>query len=194
MKRHSRSQNANGQSVIELALIMPLLLVLVLGVVEVSYAVLDQHVVTRLTREGSNLISRDTSLQDTALALRDMASRPVDLSKGSRLILSVVKKGATPGTNNYNKEFLYQRYEYGPLSASSGLKTKGSGVFGGAPNYQAANGDTDTRLQLTNLPAGLVTTGGFLYVTEIFTAHPLITPFDRFGVAMPTTLYSIAYF
>ena len=43
---------------------MPLVLVLVLGVIEVGYALLDQHVVTKLTREGSNLISRDTSLAD----------------------------------------------------------------------------------------------------------------------------------
>ena len=36
--------------------------------------------------------------------------------------------------------------------------------------------------------------GGMLYVTEIYTRHPLITPFDRFGVQLPSTLYSIAYF
>ena len=36
--------------------------------------------------------------------------------------------------------------------------------------------------------------GGMLYITEIYTRHPLITPFDHFGVTMPTTLYSIAYF
>jgi len=40
----------------------------------------------------------------------------------------------------------------------------------------------------------MLTTGGLLYVTEIFTTHTLITPFDRFGVNVPTTLYSIAYF
>ena len=33
-----------------------------------------------------------------------------------------------------------------------------------------------------------------LYVTEIYTRHPLITPFDRFGIPVPQTLYSIAYF
>ena len=33
-----------------------------------------------------------------------------------------------------------------------------------------------------------------LYVTEIYTRHPRITPFDRWGVSVPQTLYSIAYF
>ena len=34
-----------------------------IGFVEVAYALLDNHAVTRLTREGSNLISRNTILQ-----------------------------------------------------------------------------------------------------------------------------------
>jgi hypothetical protein len=46
---------------------------------------------------------------------------------------------------------------------------------------------------VTNAPATLAL-GGLLYVTEIFTRHPLLTPLNNFGVQMPTTLYSIAYF
>ena len=45
-----------------------------------SYALLDQHVVTKLTREGSNLISRNTSLLDTATAIRNMSTRPVNFN------------------------------------------------------------------------------------------------------------------
>jgi hypothetical protein len=110
------------------------------------------------------------------------------------MIFSVVKMGATSGTSNFNKEVLYQRYQYGTLSAQSTLITKGAGGFGGAPDYQAANSDTDTNLQITNLPANLVGTGGLIYVTEVYTKHTLITPLDRLGIAVPTTLYSIAYF
>ena len=33
-----------------------------------------------------------------------------------------------------------------------------------------------------------------IYVTEIYTKHALITPWDRFGFKLPETLYSIAYF
>jgi hypothetical protein len=75
------------------------------------------------------------------------------------------------------------------------LTTAGGGSFGGAPDYTAASSDTDTRLQVTNLPGGMtLTLGGMMYVTEIFTRHTLITPLDRFGVTVPQTLYSIAYF
>ncbi len=92
---------------------LPLVLLIVLGVVEVSYAVLDQQVVTRLTREGSNLISRDTSLADAATAISTITSRPVNLANGSRMIFSVLRRGATTGTANYNQIILYQRYVFG---------------------------------------------------------------------------------
>jgi hypothetical protein len=40
----------------------------------------NQQVVTKLTREGSNLISRDTSLQDAATAMASLSTRPVNLA------------------------------------------------------------------------------------------------------------------
>lgn len=184
-----------GQSLIEFAMVLPLLLVMGLGVIEGSYALLDQHVVTKLTREGSNLISRDTTLEDASAALTSMATRPVNFNDNARLIFSVIKKGARVGTNNYDKEFLYQRYEYGSLSAQSVLTTVGSATFGGAPNYVAANADNNTNLQIANLPANLVLVrGGLLYVTEVYTRHTLVTPLEHFGITLPDTLYSVAYF
>lgn len=188
--------DSSGQSIIEMALIMPLFLTIVLGVVEVGYALADQHVVTRLTREGSNLISRDTSIQDATTAIRRMTSPPVNFDNGtSKVIFSVLKRGETTGTANFDAIFLYQRYQYGSYGALSKLSTRGSGSFGGAPNYEAVNSDNNTGLQVTNVPASLIgVRGGLIYVTEIYTRHSLITPLDRFGVNVPETLYSIAYF
>jgi hypothetical protein len=189
--------DARGQSIIEFALLSPLILVVALGVIEFGYALLDQHVVTKLTREGSNLISRDTTIDDAVNAMRSMSTRPVDFTTRSRVIFSVLKKGATTSSPNYDKVILYQRLEYGSLTAgaSSGLRMSGSGTFGGGPDYVAQNSDTNTGLQIANLPAYLdVTRGGMVYVTEIFTTHDLLTPLDHFGVTVPNTLYSIAYF
>ena len=173
---------------------MPLVLVLSLGVVEVGYALLDQHVVTKLTREGSNLISRDASLQDAATAHAEHEQPPREFRHALAADLLGDQEGSTVGTANYNRDILYQRYAYGSLSASSTLTTAGSGSFGPAPDYQATNSDTNTSLQVTNLPANLLVPGGMLYITEIFTTHDLITPFNRLGVIVPNRLYSIAYF
>lgn len=189
-----RVRCSRGQALVEMAMFLPFVVVLLLGVIEVSYALLDQHVVTKLTREGSNLISRDTSLGDAATAMKTMSTRPVDFDKSSKMIFSVIKKVKTTGASNFDKEILYQRYEYGALGATSQLLTKGSGSFGSGPEYTANNSDNDTNLQVTNLPPDLLTKGGMLYVTEIYTTHKLITPFDKFGITLPSTLYSIAYF
>ena len=187
-------KNDRGQAMVELALALPLILLLLLGVIEVSYALLDQHVVTKLTREGSNLISRDATLQDAVVAMTKMGTRPVDFTKSSTVIFSVIKRVPTAGAANFNKDILYQRTSYGAFAATSKLSTRGSGSFGGSPDYQANNSDNDTNLQITNLPPVVRRLAGKLYVTEVFTKHTLITPFDKFGVAVPSTLYSIAYF
>jgi hypothetical protein len=188
---------SSGQSIIEFSIILPLVVVLVLGVVEFSYELLDMHIVAKLAREGSNLISRDTDVAAAGAAVASMSSRPVNFTNGSsRMIFSVIKTGVTTGTSNFGKQILYQRYELGtlPTSYAPGVLTiSGSGSFP-APDYQAVNADGNTGLQLTNLPASLVGTGGMIYVTEIYTRHALITPWDRFGFKLPETLYSIAYF
>jgi hypothetical protein len=190
-----RLRDSRGQSVIEMAMVMPLLIVIVLGVIEVSYALLDQHIVTKLTREGSNLISRNTSLQDATTALKSMSSGPVDFTKNSTLIFTVLRNVPTTTAANFNHVIVYQRYQYGAISAASKLTTRGGGSFGPAPDYQANNADNDTSLQVSPLPSNLALgTGDMVYVTEIFTKHDLITPFDKFGIRVPQTLYSIAFF
>jgi Flp pilus assembly protein TadG len=193
---HRALTSSSGQSLVEFAMILPFVLVIALGVVEVGWALLDSLVVTGLSREGSNLISRDTSLQDAGTALTSMSSLPVDFTNGSSVIFSVVRMGATQGTANNNALVLYQRRQFGTFSgtATSQVNSAG-GSFGGAPDYQANNADNDTSLQVTGLPANLIVLpGGTIYITEIFTTHTWITPLSNFGIMVPQTLYSIAYF
>lgn len=179
---------------IEFAIVLPLLLVVVLGLIETSYALYDQHVVTRLTREGSNLISRDTTLGDAVNVLKNMSSRPVNFDSNSRVIFSVILNVPTTTAANYNRAILYARYSYGAIPGASHLNTSG-GAYGPSPEYTAMNPNGDTALRITNLPSNvLVPLGGMVYVTEIYSTHTLITPFNRFGVTVPNTLYSIAYF
>src|SRR5262245_53576917 len=191
-----RIRSSRGQTMIEMAMILPFIVVLVLGMIELSYALFDQHVATKLTREGSNLISRNTTLQDAATVMRSMSTAPIDFAGGnSKVIFSVIKRGATVGSTNYDKDVLYQRYVYGSFAGASRITTRGTGAFGPAPEYQAINSDGDGNLQVNGLPqSNMISIGGMLYVTEIYTRHTLITPFDRFGINVPNSLYSIAYF
>lgn len=190
-----RARSEAGQGIVEMAIVLPVTVLLALGVVELSYALLHEHILSKVSREGANLISRDVTLLDAATALRKMQTPPVDLDSGSRVIFSVLKKGATVGTANYDRVVLYQRYEVGSISAPSILNTAGGGVFGPAPDFQAVNSDNDTNLRITDLPASLnIPRGSLLYVTEVYTDHELLTPLQNFGVTVPPRLHSVAYF
>jgi len=195
-KTFARRREA-GQSMVEMAMILPFVVMLVLGVIETSYALMDNHTVTRLSREGANLISRDSTLDDAYTAMRNMATLPVDFSSRSKIIFSTVKRVSTTGSTNFGKDILYQWHVYGSGSVSGSstlLSGAGAGSFGAGPEYFAANPDSNTALRITNLPADFQPTGSTTYVAEVYSLHPLITPFDRFGVNIPSTLYSIAYF
>jgi hypothetical protein len=182
--------------VLEFALVLPLLLIIVLGVVETSYALLDSHVVTKVSREGSNLISRDTTLLDAANAMRQMTVAPLNFDDGSsKLIFSVIRSGPTVGTANYNKPILYQRYVYGTYAGQSAFTSAGNGSYGPAPDFRAINPDTDASLQVANCPPNLLSgPGSIAYITEIYSRHVLLTPLSGFGIQFPTTMYSVAYF
>ena len=195
-KRHHFFTSGRGQTLIEFALILPLAMLIVLGVVEVGMMLLDEHVVTRLSREGSNLISRDTPLGTAAAVMTSMSTRPVDFSNGSKVIFTVLKRGATSGTTNFDKLVIYQRAEFGSFSGPTVSQVQASGgAIGGPPDYVAVDSDGDAGLQVTGVPANLVTAlGGMVYITEIFTKRPRITPLNNFGVSVKETLYSIAYF
>ena len=189
-------RDATGQSMIEMAMILPFIVMIVLGVIETSYALLDHHVVTKLSREGANLISRDATLTDAFTAMRNMSTSPVDFTSRSKIILSVVKRVSTAGAPNNGWNILYQQHTFGAsVSGNSALISAATaGAFGPAPDYIANNSDNATALRVTSLPANFQPLGSVTYVAEIFSTHPLITPFDRFGVNIPTSLYSIAYF
>ena len=179
---------------LEFALVVPLVLVLVLGVIEVSYALLDQHVVTKLTPRGLEPDLARHQPADAATAMRKMSSRPVNFTNGSsKVIFSVVKNVATVGASNYGKAVLYARYQYGTHGGFEHVEQQRRRVRVG-PRLRGRQ-LRQRHEPADHQPAGEpCPSGGMLYVTEIYTRHPLITPFDRFGITVPQTLYSIAYF
>jgi hypothetical protein len=187
--------DTSGQTLLEAALVAPLLILLAMGVVELGFEMRNQHNVNVLSREGSNLISRSTTLADAATVLTSEQNGTVNFSTNSQMIFSVIERGATVGSANYNSLILYQRYSTGGASYASKILTKGTGTFGGAPDYQAANADTDTSLEVTNAPAGVAAEIGALsYVTEIFSANTLMTALANWGITVPTEIYSVSYF
>ena len=182
-----------AQSILEAAIVLPFLITLLLAVVELGLAIDHSHLVSALSREGSNLISRETPLENAATVLGSIGGSRVDFNSNAVVIFSVLKRGETTNSTNYGKVILYARYTFGTYGASSKISTRGTGAFDA--DHVATNSDSDASLQVTNAPVNLIgVNGGMVYVTEVFSRHALITPLDQFGVNVPRELYSVAYF
>jgi len=185
-----------GQSLVEFAMVLPLVLVLVLGIIEVSYALFENHIIIKLTREGSNLISRGTKLghADIDSWLLSGTNAPVAFNAKGKLVLSVIKLGDAGA--NLDRPIISHRRVVGTLSANSVLGNPPSSSYSGTPDFAAVNPNNDSNIRIMGaLPNSLTLTDGeSVYVTEIYMRHDFLTPFQNFGVTLPTNLYASAYF
>lgn len=105
-----------GQSVVELALILPLLTLLVLGTYDVSRAIRTKNMLINLSREGANLALRAprtaTSFQQimTSLAL---AAAPLEMDKDGMMYVTEIK--VKDGVRTVSQE-AWQKNPAGPCS------------------------------------------------------------------------------
>ena len=125
--------------------------------------------VAKLTREGSNLISRDTAPGNAALALKGMATRPVNFD--------IKLEGDFLSGDERRDDGDDQLWQGHPLpalrvwiwSGASVLTTAGSGSFGPGP-------DTSQQRRWRRESPGhesagrlIVSNDAMVYITEIYT-------------------------
>src|SRR5947207_866572 len=103
-KRRSR-----GQALAEFGVTISLLLVVLLGIFQVSYLIYQQYVALNLAREGANLILRQSTFDDAAAA---MAQADPQFDTNTRLILSVVQL-PLPAAPNAAKAIAPQPHAWG---------------------------------------------------------------------------------
>ena len=190
------AERRRGQSLIEIALLMPLVLRRRTGRhrVRLRAARSARRHQTHARRLESDLARHDDRGRGHGDAQHVHASS--GLQHGSRMIFSVLKKGATTGTANYDQVILYQRHEYGALTgaeraADGGLRhvRRRAGLRGQQLRHQHEPADHES----AGLPRAHAWGTGLRH-RDLHAPTHLITPLDRFGVTVPNTLYSIAYF
>ena len=156
-----------GQDVAEAAIILPFLLMIVLGVVELGSVLGAQHSLTGLGREGANIAARGEPL-DTVTALMLESGTEIGLAEHggavtSRIVIDsgvprIVAQAASEGFENRSR--LGQIDE--PASGLSQISTAEGATF---------------------------------HIVELFYVKEKRTPFERMSHAsVPDTLYSRAIF
>jgi hypothetical protein len=168
----SRLSGRSGQALVEFTFVAATLLLLFFGMIDFCRAISVRQVITSLTREGSNLASRNTSLSNSIAAVL-AASDPLNMTNNGRIFISVV-------TNNAGTPWVADQMTFGGISTNSADSKIGHP--GGPATMPATN------------PA-LPEPNQTIYVTEIYYSFQAVTPVGKFlNFALPTPLYDAAYF
>lgn len=109
---HLKGRHASaGQSMIELAIILPMLLILVLGVVDFGRAILFNNILVNMSREGANLAARTPStpspFRNIIKALNRTAA-PLDMGAHGMVYIFRIKGVTVGGTVEAHVEELYR--------------------------------------------------------------------------------------
>jgi len=160
----------SGQAMLEFAIIASLVITMVFAIIDFGRAFNEMQEIVGLTRQGSNLASRGTSLSDSASAVV-AGDAPLNLNTSGEVIVSSV-------TNNASGNIITGQVAQGALTIPSKIGT--------------AVGATAT---LPSAAVAMLQPGQTIYITEVFYSYQPITPISALlNIVMPPTLYQVAYF
>ena len=83
-------RNRSGQALVEFTFVAIILLLMIFGLIDFCRAISVRQVITSLSREGSNLASRNTSLSNAVDAVI-AAANPLNITTSGRVIITSVK-------------------------------------------------------------------------------------------------------
>ena len=160
-------RDESGQELVEMAIVLPILLVVVLGIVEFGSMFGTQHTLTSLGREGANIAARGAPL-DTVNALMLENGAGIDLAgHGGSIVSRVVVEDSVPT--------IAEQVATGDYAGQSRM---------GNPGQPA-----------TGLDQLVGAEGVSFYVVELIYVYDDRTPLARaFGNFVPDVLYSRAIF
>jgi Flp pilus assembly protein TadG len=155
-KFHFKARHASvGASLIELALILPVLLILVLGVADFGRAILFNNILITMSREGANLASRTTENPKNIILALNFTANPLQMAAHGMVYITRVRGemvGPGAGTLVAVVEEQY-RATSGDMSLASKLRP--------CPSWNSATGQcnlptaTADRVVTLSLPLAL---------------------------------------
>ena len=193
-----------GLAAVEFALLLPLLLMLLFGMIDAARALQANIIITNISREGANLVARgntqlDTGSQDIIYAL--MASAPPLNVKQQGMVYITRVMGVVKGS--LARSVVLDQYRWDDGVRNLGHRANGylpaSRVYGctswNGPLCKSINStarpDTDTM-------AGRLADGEVVYVVETFYRYDmLLTDTATAALDLPTLgpdLYSMSIF
>ena len=175
MKKQSLNmlKKSDGGALIELAIILPILLLLVLGVFEYGRAIHAKNIITNMSREGANLASRTSSTAQQIIDAIALTAQPLDMTANGMLFITKVRgQGAGSTVPRVTAQHRWTGSSYQPSSRAWSGCTDWS--VDGECNDDFDNlSDNDAEADLIGLE---VKDGEVVFAVEVFYDYkPIIT-------------------
>jgi hypothetical protein len=193
-----RSQR--GQAIVELALILPLLLLLAFGTIEFSNMLDVNLALTHLTREGANLTSRDRTL--TEAEIQTYLTTVIDAAKPT-----LCRDGAGCVQNDTRWTVIYSQIEYDTTMGQCGtltnnqpdfyrIKRQGTWTKGGLSQASKIGDHNDCAKDQLPSILGMAESRSFHVVEAFYDYAPgTLTPVENFlGFVLPDIFYDRTIF
>lgn len=197
----SSRRRAAGIAAVEFAIVLPLLVVLLMMVVDLSRAIQAKIILLNISREGANLASRSTAdLSGSSQTIMDALAAttpPLDMSKRGMIYITKIM-GYTAKTGLRN--IVLEQYRW-----SAGVKS--SGYQPASQVWSCASWDSGGTCSgigkgesapVATLMKGLLADGELIYSVETFYNFDLVFAAARLGdstlPALGPNLYSMTVF
>ena len=173
------ARKLKGVVVVEMVLVLPVLLMLMVAVIDLSRAIQANNILVNISREGANIASRSGETPQDVMSALSLTSDPLDLEADGMMYVTVVtgQEDAPP--------VVIEQYRWtdGGLPVAS-RTWAGCGVWGGDGECLS----TDVRPPLGGFPIDLAD-GETVYSVEVFYEYSSIS--YVLGDTLP--LYSNVY-
>ena len=182
LARSELKADESGQAMVELAFLVVLLLMLACASLEFGRALYTMQVMAELSRQGSNLASRDDTLPNAVSALIAGESG-LNIATSGDVIITAIENTGTTASPIYTMTG----------QASSGGIAEASKVG----TYSTLTGAKNTATMPAGFATGTLQGSQTTYVTEIFYSFTPLTPIGKLtnnAIGMPSLLYDYTYF
>lgn len=190
MKKQSLNmlKKSDGGALIELAIILPILLLLVFGVFEYGRAIHAKNIITNMSREGANLASRTSSAAQQIMDSVALTAQPLDMTSNGMIFIAEVRgQGADPTVPRVTAQHRWTGGSYQPSSRVWGDCTTW-GMDGECRDDFDNLTDAETEAELRGLA---LKNGERVFAVEVFYDYkPIIT----YALNHNLNLYSLTVF
>jgi hypothetical protein len=165
-----RRHNERGVALVELALLLPLLVVLAFGVIDLGRLIHARLVVTNVSREGGSLASRDIQTGNELITMLQSSAAPFNLQTQGRIYIIRINAGETRFDP---RPYIDSKFQSpGGYAASSSI----SGNVGDTPGGLSSTLMNHLTFRTANNTSDL----SEITIVEVFYHYRPITPLPNF--------------